>query len=104
MSAPAYTLDELLTLKQACPGRHWSVILLLLLLAEADSEYDKMTMTLIAERMRFSTAAATGLVDAAEVGGYVARFTVPGDRRLVAVKLTARGRALFESINRGIAA
>jgi DNA-binding MarR family transcriptional regulator len=101
MSAPAYTLDDLLRLKAAFPQKHWSVVLLMLFLVEAQDE--QVTMTRIAERMHVSTAAATGMVDAAEQLGFAARSTVPGDRRVVAVKLTARGRALFESLNRAAA-
>ena len=101
MNAPAYTLDDLLRLKRAFPQNRWGVVLLVLLLAEAREE--PATMSGIAERMSVSTAAVTGLVDAVEKLGFAARYMVPGDRRLVAVKLTARGRALFESLNRAAA-
>ncbi|MEK1933253.1 MAG: MarR family transcriptional regulator [Pararhizobium sp.] len=97
-----YSLDDLLRLKAAFPQKHWSVILLMLFLVEVRDEQEA-TMSKIAERMHVSTAAATGLVDAAEQLGFAARFRIPGDRRLVAVKLTARGRALFESLNRAAA-
>jgi DNA-binding MarR family transcriptional regulator len=91
-----YTLAELFALKRACPGKHWVVVILILLLAEAG---EQMTMSQIAGRMRFSRAAATGVVDAAEELGLVARFHATGrDQRNVYVRLTARGLALVGAL------
>jgi DNA-binding MarR family transcriptional regulator len=87
-----YTLDELLTIKQACPG-HLATVMLLLVLAEAPAR--GMTMGQIAERMSVSTAAMTGLVDSAEELGLVARSAVLGDRRKIAVELTAGAMELL---------
>jgi DNA-binding MarR family transcriptional regulator len=92
-----YTLAELFALKRACPGKHWVVVILILLLAEAG---EQVTMSQIAGRMNFSRAAATGVIDAAEELGLVARFHSTGsDRRKIYVRLTVRGLALVRALN-----
>ena len=90
-SMRSYTLDELLTLKQACPG-YWATVMLLLVLAEARGP---VTMGHLAGRMLVSTAAITGLVDNAEERGLVARSRVLGDRRKVMVELTVESMELI---------
>ena len=97
MMEPRYTLEEIFTLKRAFPDRKWGTVRLMLVLAEANDE--AMTMTHVAQRMRFSTAAATGLVEGAVALGLVARHAVPGDRRLVAIRLTAHGLALLAALS-----
>lgn len=59
---------------------------------------EALTMSLIAERMRHTTAAATGMVDRLETLGYVQRAHATDDRRKVLVRITARGIALVTRI------
>lgn len=61
-----------------------------------------LSMSEIAAQMRHSTAAATGLVDRLEDLGYVQRVRLEGDRRKVAVRITAKGRALVDRIREDI--
>jgi DNA-binding MarR family transcriptional regulator len=49
-------------------------------------------MAALARSSGVEKAALTGLVDRTEQRGFVKRSTVPGDRRAVAVTLTASGR------------
>lgn len=55
-------------------------------------------MTDIAGLLGVTTAAATGLVDRLVKGGYIQRVDDPGDRRIVRVKLTPRGREAAKNI------
>jgi DNA-binding MarR family transcriptional regulator len=57
-----------------------------------------LSMTELAGRMHHSTAAATGLVDRLENLGYVQRVRSAGDRRKVAVRITAKGAQLVGKI------
>src|SRR5688572_5946136 len=58
----------------------------------------KLAMSQIAEKMRHTTAAATGLVDRLEKMGYVDRAHSEEDRRVVNVKITKKGVSLVQGI------
>jgi DNA-binding MarR family transcriptional regulator len=66
------------------------VAVLFLLTSEAEGEL--VTPKDLAAHLRLSTAAASGLVDRLERGGYVRRERHPSDRRGIAVVLTEEGR------------
>lgn len=57
-------------------------------------------MTDIARFLNVTTAAATGVVDRLVRGGYVTRVFDPQDRRIIKVKLSARGGDVVEKIIR----
>lgn len=61
-----------------------------------------LSMSGIAQQMRHSTAAATGLVDRLEDLGYVQRVRSQGDRRQVAVRITRKGQQLVGRIREDI--
>ena len=56
-------------------------------------------MTDLARFMEVTTAAMTGLVDRLVKYGYVLRGVEPGDRRIIKIKLTAKGKDLVEKVN-----
>ena len=55
-------------------------------------------MTAVAERMRHTTAAATGIVDRLEKLGYVRRGHEPKDRRKILVHITPLGEQLVQRV------
>jgi DNA-binding MarR family transcriptional regulator len=57
-----------------------------------------LTMSAIAEKMKHTTAAASGLVARLENSGYVVRSSAPEDRRKVMVCITPKGSALVRKI------
>ena len=59
----------------------------------------KTRMTDIANFMRVTTAAMTGIVERLVRDGYALRVYNPEDRRIIKVKLTSRGSALIKQIN-----
>jgi DNA-binding MarR family transcriptional regulator len=59
---------------------------------------EALTMSAIAEQMRHTTAAASGLVARLENLGYVGRSSVREDRRKVMVCITDKGSALVRRI------
>jgi MarR family transcriptional regulator, organic hydroperoxide resistance regulator len=61
-----------------------------------------LNMSQLAELMRHTTPATTGLVDRLVDAGLVERFGHPKDRRQVLVRITDKGRELVESMRRGI--
>jgi DNA-binding MarR family transcriptional regulator len=61
-------------------------------------------MTEIAEKMRHTTAAATGLVDRLQKLGFVDRVQAPDDRRKVLVSLRPKGEELVTFIRKDISA
>jgi DNA-binding MarR family transcriptional regulator len=63
-----------------------------------------LTMGDIARRASVTEKSATGLVDRLERDGYVQRDRDAADRRVVHVKLTARGGEAFRSIEQRIRA
>jgi DNA-binding MarR family transcriptional regulator len=56
-------------------------------------------MTDLARFMQVTTAAMTGIVERLVRDGYVIRVYHPEDRRIIKVKLSAKGSALVEKIN-----
>lgn len=71
-----------------------STVKVLCHLAEAGHD----TLGELAKLARISTGAVTGLIDRAVARGWVARFRVADDRRMVRVELTQRGRELVEGM------
>jgi DNA-binding MarR family transcriptional regulator len=57
-----------------------------------------MPMSRLAELVDVSLSNATGIVDRMEERGLVERVRVPGDRRIVLVRIAARGIAALEEI------
>lgn len=57
-------------------------------------------MTVLARFMDVTTAAMTGIVDRLVRDGYIVRAGTPEDRRIIRVKLTAKGADLVKKINR----
>ncbi|MFH1889022.1 MAG: MarR family transcriptional regulator [Candidatus Omnitrophota bacterium] len=56
-------------------------------------------MTDIAHFMHVTTAAMTGIVERLVNAGYAARVYNPEDRRIIKIKLTARGSELVRRVN-----
>lgn len=69
-----------------------------LLLSILDQLDAPLAMTQVAERMRHTTAAATGLVDRLEKLGYVRRQSTKEDRRKVLVQITNKGTELVKFV------
>ena len=69
------------------------------LLGYLDSQ-EVITMSGIASKMGYTTAAATGLVDRLEKLGYVQRSHALDDRRKVMVRITKKGSSLVAEIRR----
>jgi MarR family transcriptional regulator, organic hydroperoxide resistance regulator len=63
-------------------------------------EKGESRMTDLARFFRVSTAAATGIVNRLVKCSYLTRVFDPGDRRIIKVRLTAKGCAIVEKINR----
>ncbi|PTX99929.1 MarR family transcriptional regulator [Verrucomicrobia bacterium LW23] len=61
-----------------------------------------LNMSQLADLMRHTTPATTGLVDRLVDSGLVERFSHPKDRRQVLVRISNRGRELVEGMKRGI--
>ena len=61
-----------------------------------------LNMSQLAELMRHTTPATTGLVDRLVEAGLVERYGNPKDRRQVLVRITDEGRELVEGMKRGI--
>ena len=59
-------------------------------------------MSQLAELMRHTTPATTGLVERLVEAGFIERFSHPKDRRQVLVRITDKGRELVEGLKRGI--
>jgi DNA-binding MarR family transcriptional regulator len=62
------------------------------------AQQDQLTMSEIAQRMRHTTAAATGLVDRLENLGHVKRAHGTDDRRKVRVQIMESGAALVAEV------
>jgi len=56
-------------------------------------------MSALAHFMGVTTAAMTGIVERLVKGGYAARVYDPKDRRIIKIKLTAKGNELVKKIN-----
>jgi len=80
--------------KQACPlvGTVSPAQFLLLNYLQGRGE---STMTAVAHYLEVTTAAVTGLVERLVRDGYVLRLPDPADRRIIKVRLSARGAALL---------
>lgn len=63
------------------------------------SRQGESKMTEMAHFMQVTTAAMTGIVERLVRDGYVVRVYDPEDRRIVKVKLTAKGNELVRKIN-----
>lgn len=61
-----------------------------------------LNMSQLADLMRHTTPATTGLVDRLVEAGLVERYGNPKDRRQVLVRITDEGRELVEGMKRGI--
>jgi DNA-binding MarR family transcriptional regulator len=61
-------------------------------------EPEPLTMTAVAEKMRHTTAAATGIVDRLENLGYARRGNAPKDRRKILVHITPKGEKLVQEV------
>ena len=66
-------------------------------------EPEPLTMTAVADRMRHTTAAATGIVDRLEKLGHVRRGNAPEDRRKIMVHITAKGEDLVKRVRSDMA-
>lgn len=62
----------------------------------ADDE--RMTSSLLAERMEVKPSAITVIIDRLVQNGFVERFADPGDRRVTLLKLTEKGVAALEKV------
>lgn len=69
-----------------------------LLLSILDQLDEPLAMTQVAQRMKHTTAAATGLVDRLEKLGYVRRQSTKEDRRKVLVQITSKGTELVKFV------
>ncbi|MDP3791749.1 MAG: MarR family transcriptional regulator [Candidatus Omnitrophota bacterium] len=58
----------------------------------------ELNMSDMARSMNVTTAAMTGIVDRLVREGYVARISVPNDRRVIMVKLTAKGDKTIKNV------
>ena len=66
------------------------------LLAQLDRAPDGLTMSALSSHLMVTGANVTGLVDALEGEGLVARVPNPRDRRSQLIRLTAKGRRAFD--------
>ena len=55
----------------------------------------EMTMSRLADVLNVSLSNATGLIDRMEERGFIERYRVPTDRRVVLVRVTASGQAML---------
>lgn len=86
----AVTLNDLMNRRLAASGltpARGEVVWLL-------NRYGELTQRELSEKLDCSARNVTGLVDALEAAGFVARARHPTDRRAVLVSLTKRGRSL----------
>ncbi|MCX5699776.1 MAG: MarR family transcriptional regulator [Candidatus Omnitrophica bacterium] len=70
-----------------------------LLILELLSRQGASKMTDLAKFMRVTTAASTGIVQRLVLLGYVQREYDPKDRRIIRIKLSAKGTELLKKIN-----
>jgi DNA-binding MarR family transcriptional regulator len=77
--------------KQAVSMTHLHVMWLL-------EHHSDLTMGHLADMLDVSLSNATGLIDRMEERGFVERVRVPDDRRIVQVRLSAKGRAMLEEV------
>jgi len=60
--------------------------------------HSDLTMGHLADMLDVSLSNATGLIDRMEERGFVERVRVPDDRRIVQVRLSAKGRVMLEDV------
>ena len=70
-----------------------------LLILQHLSAGESLRMTDIANFMKVSTAATTGIVERLVRSGYVVRVFNQDDRRIVKIKITAKGLALMKRLS-----
>lgn len=58
----------------------------------------ELSMSDMARYMCVTTAAMTGVINRLVRDGYVMRSTVPNDRRVIKIKLTAKGEKLIKNV------
>ena len=63
--------------------------------------HGEMAMSHLADMLGVSVSNATGLIDRVEERGYVERFRVPTDRRIVLVRISDTGRAVLGEVEAG---
>lgn len=63
------------------------------------NEKAEARMTDLAQFMKVTTAAMTGIVDRLVRDGYVSRLYDPQDRRIIRIKITSKGSELVKRIN-----
>jgi DNA-binding MarR family transcriptional regulator len=68
------------------------------LLAQLERAPKGMTLGDLSRRMMVTNGNVTGLVERLVQAGYIKRFSLPNDRRVQIVKLTAKGQASFNRI------
>jgi len=59
----------------------------------------EMTMSQLADVLNVSLSNATGLIDRLEERGYIERYRVPTDRRVVLVRVTTSGQTMLAEID-----
>jgi DNA-binding MarR family transcriptional regulator len=59
----------------------------------------ELNMSDLARIMNVTTAAMTGIVERLVRDGYVARISDPGDRRVIKIKLTAKGSKVVKTVH-----
>ena len=57
------------------------------------------TMSHLADELNVSLSNATGLIDRLEERGFIERYRVPTDRRIVLVRVTATGEAMLGEVD-----
>jgi DNA-binding MarR family transcriptional regulator len=73
-------------------------------LLEVLGETDGQSGTVLGERLRLDGATITGLLDRLAEAGFVERRPHPTDRRINAIYLTEKGRAIQQDLDRAMAA
>ncbi len=68
------------------------------LLAQLDRAEDGLTMGELSSRLMVSNGNVTGLTDRLVLEGLVSRTPLPGDRRTSLVRLTPKGKAVFDTM------
>ena len=68
------------------------------LMAQLDKVPDGMTLSDVSKRMMVSNGNVTGLVERLVQSGHIKRSSLPNDRRVQIVKLTAKGQSNFNRV------
>jgi DNA-binding MarR family transcriptional regulator len=69
------------------------------LILDCLARHGECKMTLLAQSMKVSTAAMTGVVERLVNYGYVTRVSDPADRRIINIRLSAKGAGLVKNVN-----